>query len=391
MDESAKRLTESEEYRYQSNRLRFMNNHHIFLKMGHHNEIETWTSHDSMIDSVDFSVSMKHMETEASFGQEQMFKKPSEAYRPSHDQEKGENETYRSHFREEKENVEEDKRSPPKKEVGFSSPSAVSDDVLFDRYLTEANDLLKQARQCLSSRGDVEHAEMILYNSAKLLSKATGMKPMSLLAVGLLGNTYLVHGELKLKVSRELRTLLSRNDPLSVERRGKVYRGLDGQIMSKDKIASILVNVCEECEELLVKAGRKYRMALSIDGSDVRALYNWGLALSFRAQLIADIGPVSIVLDMEATFDADKVFLAAIDKFDAMMSKSNVYAPDALFRWGAALQERSRLRPSNSKEKVKLLHQAKRLYEDALDLDSDNLQVREALSSCISELNFRRI
>ena len=30
----------------------------------------------------------------------------------------------------------------------------------------------------------------------------------------------------------------------------------------------------------------------------------------------------------EAASDADKVFLAAIDKFDAMMSKSNVYTPD---------------------------------------------------------------
>lgn len=32
----------------------------------------------------------------------------------------------------------------------------------------------------------------------------------------------------------------------------------------------------------------------------------------------------------EAAFDADKVFLAAIDKFDAMMSKGNVYAPDGM-------------------------------------------------------------
>lgn len=32
----------------------------------------------------------------------------------------------------------------------------------------------------------------------------------------------------------------------------------------------------------------------------------------------------------EAAFDADKIFLAAIDKFDAMMSKSNVYAPDGM-------------------------------------------------------------
>uniref|UniRef100_A0A2P2ISU5 Uncharacterized protein n=1 Tax=Rhizophora mucronata TaxID=61149 RepID=A0A2P2ISU5_RHIMU len=92
-------------------------------------------------------------------------------------------------------------------------------------------------------------------------------------------------------------------------------------------------------------------------------------------------------LNREASFDADKVFLAAIDKFDAMLSKGNGYAPDALFRWGMALQQRSHLRRSNSKEKVKLLHQAQRLYEDALEMDSDNLQVREALSLCASELN----
>jgi len=60
----------------------------------------------------------------------------------------------------------------------------------------------------------------------------------------------------------------------------------------------------------------------------------------------------------------------------------------ALFRWGVALQQRSRLRPSNSKDKVKLLQQAKRLYEDALDMGSENRQVMEALSSCISELDF---
>ncbi|KAK4745459.1 hypothetical protein SAY87_011771 [Trapa incisa] len=61
----------------------------------------------------------------------------------------------------------------------------------------------------------------------------------------------------------------------------------------------------------------------------------------------------------------------------------------ALFRWGVALQQRSRLRPRNSKEKVKLLEQARRIYEDALQMDSANPRVREALSSCMSELRYR--
>jgi len=61
-----------------------------------------------------------------------------------------------------------------------------------------------------------------------------------------------------------------------------------------------------------------------------------------------------------------------------------------LFRWGVALQQRSQLRPGSSKEKVKLLQQAKRLYEDALHMDTNNMQVKDALSSCVTELNYRQ-
>ncbi|CAL5409835.1 unnamed protein product [Camellia sinensis] len=368
-----KRALNTKEYSYQDNRLRFVKNHRISLKMGHHNEVETWESHNDRLDSVDFDVNLKHLETQASFEQEQIFQKTNGSYRPT--DKRGNNvekEIYKSQSR-------EDRVIP---NDNPSSSSMVSDDIVFNRYLMESNALLKEARECLRAKGNEGHVEIVLHESAKLLSKAMEMKPMSLLAVGQLGNTYLLHGELKLKTSRNLRALLESHDPVSIHKQGKVLKGLEDQIASKDKIASVLVNVCEECEELLVEAGRKYRLALSIDGNDMRALYNWGLALSFRAQLIADIGP-------EAAFDADKVFLAAIDKFDAMMSKSNVYTPDALFRWGVALQQRSQLRPRNSKEKLKLLQQAKRLYEDALDMDSDNHQAREALCSCISELGFR--
>lgn len=387
MGGGAKRFIDGEEYSYQSNSLRFMNNQSFSVKMGRNNKTEMWESHDRLFNSEEFRVRMKHMETEASFVQEQMLNKSSGAYQTSLNREKSNDKSYSFQFREEKMNHEDDSHMANdlpshESEVGSSSSPKVSDDVVFDRYLTEANDLLKEAKKFMRRKRDGERAEIILYRSAKLLSKAIAMKPMSLLAVGQLGNTYLLHGELKLKISRELRTLLSGSEPLSIEKWNGILKGLDDRIASKDELAPVLVNVCEECEELLLEAGRKYRLALSLDGNDVRALYNWGLALSFRAQLIADIGP-------EAAFEADEVFLAAIDKFDAMMSKGNAYAPDALFKWGVALQQRSRLRPSNSKEKVKLLQQAKRLYEDALHMDSSNPQVREALSTCMSELSFR--
>ncbi|KAH7838556.1 hypothetical protein Vadar_028118 [Vaccinium darrowii] len=355
-----KRGLDDEQFSYRNRRLQFVNNEKIFLRTGSQNKVETWAS---PLDSDNLSGGLGHMDTEALYEEEQILHKTNGSYRPIPRREHREEDTYKPSSREEYDANEVQ-----------HLPSSVSNDIEFNRYLMEANDLLKEARKCLRVKGDEEIAETVLYKSANLLSEAIDMKPMSLLAVGQLGNTYLLHGELKLKISRQLRSLLVNNHPKSVQRGRKVQKGLDDEVESKDKIASALVNVCEECEELLLEAGRKYKFALTIDGNDMRALYNWGLALSFRAQLIADIGP-------EAAVDADKIFLAAIDKFDAMMSKSNVYAPDALFRWGVALQQRSRLRPRNSKEKVKLLQQAKRLFEDSLGMDSDNPQGKKKPSA----------
>lgn len=257
-----------------------------------------------------------------------------------------------------------------------------SDAEEFSRNVKEAAEILRKARECMMARDDEEAADALLYRSARLLSTAVALRPTSLVAVGQLGNTYLLHGELKLKISRELRTLLANSgaylngrEPVSQSRK------LDRRILNRENISSALVGVCEECESLLVEAGRSYRTAVSIDSGDVKALYNWGLALIFRGQLLADIGP-------EAAVDADRVYLAAIDKFDAMLSKSNTYAPEALYRWGSALQQRSQLRSRNNKEKIRLLEQAKSLFEDVLYVEGNNKMVREALSSCISELNY---
>ncbi|KAL3851284.1 hypothetical protein ACJIZ3_013166 [Penstemon smallii] len=363
-------------YSYQNNSSRFVNNKRVYVK-DYEDEIERMESRKGSYDSVDLRISMNHKKTEASFGHHQKRRTLNKNYSHFASTEEDETESQQYSYKKEFLSLENEHFFANQE----SSSSVLGDDLEFNNYLAEANDLFKKAKSSLRQRVNDGHAEHALHKSALLLSKAMDIRPMSLLAVGQLGNTYLLHGELKLRTSKELRSLLTRTGPSSVEEWRKVLDRFDDELANnKDKMTLALVDVCEECEELLIKAGRNYKLALSIDGNDMRALYNWGLALSFRAQLIADIGP-------SAARDADKVFLAAIDKFDAMMSKSNVYAPDALFRWGAALQQRSRLRPRKSKEKVKLLQQARRLYEDALHMDSGNLQLQEALSSCASELD----
>ncbi|XP_057417384.1 uncharacterized protein LOC130711687 [Lotus japonicus] len=373
-------------YSYPNKGLRFTNNHSFSLKMDSSSTTDMWESRDNVLDSEGFKVRMKHMESESSYMRKELLDQSHETFRSSHD--KRESMSDRSRYAQDRVDYGDHRHLANDLSEGeneFNSPSSakVSDDVMFDRYLAEATDLLKEAKEFVKGRHDEKQAEILLYRSANLLSKAVDLKPMSLLAVGQLGNTYLLHGELKLKISRELRTLLSGRIQPSSRKHRRILNELQTNITSEEEVTQLLIDVCEECEELLVEAGRKYRLALSIDANDVRALYNWGLALSFRGQLISDIGP-------GASFEAERVFLAAIDKFDAMLVKGKVYAPDALFRWGMTLQQRSRLRPGSSKEKVKLLQQAKRLYEDALDMDSNNIQVKDALSSCVSELNYRR-
>lgn len=297
---TVKSVFNREEYSYQTSRVQFMRNQRVSHRMSHPCKFESWASDDGLADSIDFGVSMEQSNTEASSLHEKDVEN-FEGVRSHFGGKKNDEDTY-SHF------LGEEMRNPEKEpsmgrdeasnecESGHSPSSGGSIDLQFNKYLTEANILVQEAKDCLRRQDGDKHAENAFYESAVLLSKAIDIRPMSLLAVGQLGNTYLLHGELKLRISRDLRALLT--DAVSLNKRAKIRDALDDTVPREDKITSYLVNVCEECEELLIKAGRQYRLALSIDGNDMRALYNWGIALSLRGQLIADIGPVSIFLEI---------------------------------------------------------------------------------------------
>jgi len=300
---SADKFPERKEYSYRNKGVRFTNNHSISLKMDSSSVTDMWESHESRLDSESIKVRMKRVESETSFLREQLLNQGQETFRSSIN--KRNSGPDRSRYEEDRDRMNYDADQLladdlSESDNGFNAPSStkVSDDIMFDRYLAEATDLLKQAKEFVKGTYDGEQAEIMLYKTASLLSKAVDLKPMSLLAVGQLGNTYLLHGELKLKISRELRNLLSGSIERSSAKRSRIIKELRNKITSKEEAMQLLIDVCEECEELLVNAGRKYRLALSIDSNDVRALYNWGLALSFRGQLIADIGPVRIILSL---------------------------------------------------------------------------------------------
>ncbi|KAL3696926.1 hypothetical protein R1sor_011002 [Riccia sorocarpa] len=246
----------------------------------------------------------------------------------------------------------------------------------FERLLDEGDALLEEGMKGLEGRIEVGVAERLLYEAASLFEGALEIDPSSVMAVGLWGNTLLVHGELKLRLSQQLRSMLPSPSSYSLIRS---KGGLEGDDQ-REALEMTLQGVCEECEELLVDAGRKYRKALSLDRTDMRALYNWGLALCYRGQLIADEG------GERAIEDADKVYMAAIDKFEAMLGISQEYAAGALYNWGLAMRDRARLRPMGDRDRVKLLLQAKELFQDSVRLDPNNGQARAAVTAAVAEL-----
>ncbi|KAI5071091.1 hypothetical protein GOP47_0013342 [Adiantum capillus-veneris] len=214
----------------------------------------------------------------------------------------------------------------------------------FQKLMTNGETALRHGKAGLFGKIEVGEAETMLYKAADYFSSAVALDLSSIEAVGFWGNTLLVHGELKLMLSRELRHLISTPDVIS-PCWIRHTKGMEAHEKSnRAKLQRTFQTVCEECEELLIQAGRKYRRVLSISNSEVRALYNWGLALCFRAQLIAEEG------GQDAREAADRIYLAAIDKFEAMMGISQRYAPGAMLNWGLILKDRSRLRPSELKE-----------------------------------------
>ncbi|CAM6057997.1 unnamed protein product [Sphagnum tenellum] len=249
------------------------------------------------------------------------------------------------------------------------------DDERFQNLLDEIEVLLNDGQEGLEGRIEVGVAERMLYEAADLCAKAITIRPSSLVAVGLWGNTLLLHGELKLRLSRDLQSMLL--EPFS---QSVVQRNSWEAAREKEGLEHALRKVCEECEELLVEAGRKFRLALSLDRMDMRALYNWGLALCHRAQLISEEGMKT------SAQDADRVYLAAIDKFEAILGTSQEYAPGALLNWGLAMWDRSHLQPLGSKYHMKLLAQAKVIFKEALQFDPNYGPARDALVACTLEL-----
>lgn len=244
----------------------------------------------------------------------------------------------------------------------------------FESLMDVGTILLKEGEQGLDGRLEVGVAARMLKEAGARFAAASAIDPSSLATIDAWGITCLVHGKLKLLLSEKLRDML-----LETRAQGS-QKDSNGQ-SNLSTVEGVIPKVCEECEKLLVEAGRKFGMAVSMDQRDDLALFNWGLALLYRARLIA-------ADDLEdAAQDADKIYSAAIDKFKATSKFSKEYAGAAFLSWGLALRDQCWLhRSMATEERIKLLEQARWVSEQALQAYPNSMEAKCTVEACSEEL-----
>ena len=169
--------------------------------------------------------------------------------------------------------------------------------------------LLREGEEGLYGGLEVGIADRMLREASFLFASASSIDPSNTIPINALGNTLLLRGQLKLLLTEELSEILSDSSSNSnvygsanrrVNGKDKNQRGANGNVKNlrgvngnytnqrgvNGSIRSSIPKICNECEGLLVEAGRKYHMVLLMNKMDEHAMYCWGLALFFRGRLI---------------------------------------------------------------------------------------------------------
>ncbi|MCO5605872.1 hypothetical protein L7F22_060056 [Adiantum nelumboides] len=151
----------------------------------------------------------------------------------------------------------------------------------FEVLMNVGNALLTEGEQGLDGRLEVGVASRMLKEAAVRFAAASAISPSSVAAANALGTTLLVHGKLKLTLSEKLRDMLLET---------RAPRQKRDSEETATTLENMIPKVCEECEKLLIEAGRNFGKAVSLDKSNDFALHSWGIALFHRARLIATDG-----------------------------------------------------------------------------------------------------
>eukprot|EP00963_Diacronema_lutheri_P002297 scaffold153_cov347-Pavlova_lutheri.AAC.46 len=209
---------------------------------------------------------------------------------------------------------------------------------------------------------------------------------LAVVATGNLGNTLLARAELQ---QRLLEVLRNAPPPPPADYEATVAAELQ---------------LLEEIQDLLVEAGRRFRQVLQLtalltgsadreeamkDGrkvdSALRALFNWGTALSLRALIALDSIEEADSEEAEAAEDAaTQLYFAALEKFERaeQLSRDDESMARALRGEAQILQDLALLPSKTPAEKRELLKDALFRLDDAIDLARGGEGLLEARDEC---------
>jgi len=234
--------------------------------------------------------------------------------------------------------------------------------------LSKGKELLDEGRRLMNEEGDIATSESAFTTAVMELGKAAALletrsdeegaanseevdKDLKVEIFSVWGLALLQHGRLKVSFVERLAAL---------EAASATGAEATGQAASELSL---------QAEELLVDSGRKFREALLLKPQSERALFNWGLALCFRARLMANS-------DAEPA-DAVQLYLASAEKFEALL-EVNPKMDSAMRNLGLALWDASGI-TEDIREQREFAEDAAATFEELLQLVPDDQTAREVL------------
>lgn len=157
-------------------------------------------------------------------------------------------------------------------------------DLEYQGLIEDGRALYKEALKVLEGKLEIGIAENLFQQSIEILERAVSRSPgmREIEAMEECGNALFGFGEMKLRSVQDFGSLLWGSGRQALDIREWPEGG------NEENLEIFIGELAQDCEDLLVQAGRMYRSVLSVQPGHGKALLNWGLALSFRAELLLE-------------------------------------------------------------------------------------------------------
>ncbi|GAB4815945.1 hypothetical protein N2152v2_002991 [Parachlorella kessleri] len=235
---------------------------------------------------------------------------------------------------------------------------------------------LQEGRELAATPGgDLGLADSLLCDAEECFSQVLQQQPDNLRALGNLGNAFMAHGRLRMRMLPAAAPAAAGNDPSGSTNGSTGGRASTGIASSGTggSDAGARDQLERQALELFLMAGRHYKRVVQLDGSQLRAIVNWGRVICLRAEIDKQAGRLQEAADL---------FSLAADKFDAALDVDPQSGQAMRLAGMALLDMAACISETDRRQAKQLLKDAKSYLVGALVVNPLDAESGQKLEEC---------